>query len=351
MFELVVIACLNGELADRCASRVLPSPVPLSRGACEAVAPKRTKKWAEQHPDLVVRKTAKCVPHALAGEPLTLTEIADGIYVHEGKIGIPSPENRGDLSNLGVIIGEQSVVVIDAGSTRAIGERLYLAIRDLTDKPISTLIYTHMHPDHTLGGSAIAETGADIIAHQKLDRGFRARAENYEASLDRLIGADGFLGTRAAFPTDGVKQTAEIDLGDRVLELRAWPTAHTDNDLTIFDRQTGTLFAGDLVFADHTPALDGSLTGWLAVLDELDGPIERVVPGHGPASIPWPEGGVALIGYLDILASDSRAAIRKGESISGAVKHIGESQRGKWQLFDEFNPRNATAAYKELEWE
>lgn len=350
MFELVVIACLSGEFSDRCASRLLPSPISLSREECEASKATRMAHWAEAQPDLTLKKSS-CIPRDETGEPLSLTEVASGVYVHEGKIGIPNATNAGDLANLGVIIGENSVAVIDAGSTRAVGERLYLAIRSITDKPITTLIYTHMHPDHTLGGSAIAETGAKIIAHQKLDRGFRARAENYEASLDRLIGAEGFLGTAAAFPTDGVENRTEIDLGNRVLELRAWPTAHTDNDLTIFDGQTGTLFAGDLVFVHHTPALDGSLTGWLDALEAIDWPIERVVPGHGPASIPWPEGGLALRNYLETLAADSRAAIDRGDSISSAVKHIGESQRGKWQLFDEFNPRNATAAYKELEWE
>jgi len=69
------------------------------------------------------------------------------------------------------------------------------------------------------------------------------------------------------------------------------------------------------------------------------------------ASIVWPEGGKALQRYLLILTLDTRTAIEKGDSISRAVKQIGESERENWELFDEFNPRNATAAYKELEWE
>jgi len=350
MFELVVVACLSGEKGDICAERLLPSPNVLTRTACKTIVNERTSAWQHAHRDLTI-KSSDCVTRDEAGKPLELTEIAPGVFVHEGLIGIPDSENAGDLANLGIIVGEDNVAVIDAGGTRAVGEGLYLAIRSLTDKPISSLIFTHMHPDHTLGGSAIVEAGATVIAHKKLDRGLRARAENYEASLDRLIGSKGFLGTHAVFPTSRVEGVKEINLGGRILELRAWPTAHTDNDLTIFDRETGTLFAGDLVFADHTPALDGSLTGWLSVLNSFEGKIERVVPGHGPASLPWPDGGEPMLRYLNALARDTRAAIEKGESISRAIEHIGEVERKNWKLFDEFNARNATAAYKELEWE
>ena len=99
-----------------------------------------------------------------------------------------------------------------------------------------------------------------------------------------------------------------LDLGSRTLTLRAWPAAHSDNDLTVFDEQTRTLFAGDLVFLSHIPVLDGSIRGWLAVIDELgDLSAQRVVPGHGAVS-EWPAALADQRRYLaDIVVGCPRA--------------------------------------------
>jgi glyoxylase-like metal-dependent hydrolase (beta-lactamase superfamily II) len=133
--------------------------------------------------------------------------------------------------------------------------------------------------------------------------------------------------------------------------LRAWRAAHTDHDLSVFDEKTKTLFAGDLVFLTHTPVLDGSIRGWLAVIDELNRlPVLRVIPGHGPVS----EGPAALEDqrrYLQTLSSDVRALIVRGQPITAAASSAAGSERPRWQLFDDYNPRNATTAFSEIEWE
>jgi glyoxylase-like metal-dependent hydrolase (beta-lactamase superfamily II) len=143
-----------------------------------------------------------------------------------------------------------------------------------------------------------------------------------------------------------------LDLGDRRLRLTAWsPAAHTDCDLTVLDETTGVLFAGDLVFMGHVPVLDGSLRGWLSILPRLaELPAKLVLPGHGPRG-PWPQALEDERRYLTVLAGDTRRLIAAGTPIAGAVPRIGQSERGRWALFDDYNPRNATAAFSELEWE
>jgi glyoxylase-like metal-dependent hydrolase (beta-lactamase superfamily II) len=158
-------------------------------------------------------------------------------------------------------------------------------------------------------------------------------------------------GVRMIAPTLLVDGTTKLDLGSRTLTVTSWPAAHSDNDLTVLDEQTNTLFAGDLVFLTHTPVLDGSLRGWLKVIDELGTlSAQRVIPGHGPVS-EWPGALADQRRYLEKLASDVRALIARGEPITVAAGTAAASERPRWQLFDDYNARNATSAYSEIEWE
>ena len=97
--------------------------------------------------------------------------------------------------------------------------------------------------------------------------------------------------------------------------------------------------------------LDGSIRGWLTVLDELGAmPAQRVVPGHGSVS-EWPAALADERRYLETLAADVRGLVAGGEPITAAAETAAASERSRWQLFDDFNARNATAAFSEIEWE
>jgi quinoprotein relay system zinc metallohydrolase 2 len=284
--------------------------------------------------------------------PLELTEVAAGVFVRAGAIEDIGRDNGGRIANIGFVVGDEAVAVIDTGGSRSEGEALLAAIRSRTDKPIRYVINTHMHPDHALGNAAFEGIAADIVGHHKLPAALRSHGEFYLNSFRRLIGEEAMRGTRIVEPTILVRDTMTFDLGGRLLDLRAWPAAHTDNDLTLLDRRTGTLFAGDLVFLQHLPVLDGSLRGWLAILPELGAlKAARVVPGHGPASAPWPDALAPEQTYFARLATDLRQLLKDGADVAEASARAGQAARDNWSLFDRFNARNATAGYAELEWE
>lgn len=284
--------------------------------------------------------------------PLTIEAIAPGDYAHFGQIALTTPRNAGDIANLGVIVGRDAVAVVDTGGSVAVGRGLLAAVRALTDKPVRYVINTHEHPDHIFGNAAFGPD-ATVVGHHNLPAELRKRALYYLQSYRDALGPEAIAETRIVPPTLLVDDEMVLDLGDRRLRLIAWhPAAHTDCDLTVLDETTGVLFAGDLVFLQHVPVLDGSLKGWLTVLPKLaDLPARLVLPGHGRLVAPWPDALQDERRYLETLAADTRRMIAAGEPMQRAVPQIAAAERGRWLLFDDYNPRNATAAFSELEWE
>jgi quinoprotein relay system zinc metallohydrolase 2 len=289
---------------------------------------------------------------ASAEEPLPVEEVAPGVFVHQGEVSLMSAENRGGIANVGFVVGDETVAVIDTGGSVAEGRALLAAVEGVTGLPVRYVINTHMHPDHVFGNAAFAATGADFVGAARLTDALAAREQHYLAANRDLLGDALADDIRIVLPTLTVADTLTLDLGNRRLVLRAWPAGHTDNDLTVLDEETGTLFAGDLVFLDHIPALDGSIRGWLEAIQSLaEIPAKHVVPGHGPAVAPWPEALEPERRYLEAVTAGVREMIDAGESIAGAPEKVAREERERWRLFDEFHARNVTAAFAELEWE
>lgn len=281
--------------------------------------------------------------------PLALESPAPGLYLHYGAQAAPDAANRGDTANVGIVVGRRCAAVIDSGGSAAVGHALLAALRQRSALPVCWVISTHGHPDHVLGHVAFKGEPAEFVGHARLAEALRRRGPNYLAALQREVGtaADG---SEIVLPTRTVERELQLDLGERVLRLRAWPTAHTDQDLTVFDEASGTLFAGDLLFVGHLPVVDGSLRGWLAVMDELRTlDATRVLPGHGRSADARAEFATQQR-YLQQLAAGVRAALRAKKTMAQAMDELPAPADG-WLLTPLFHRRNVSAAFAELEWE
>jgi quinoprotein relay system zinc metallohydrolase 2 len=285
--------------------------------------------------------------------PLRVEQVAPGVYVHFGQHKDFEDGYDGDIANIGFVIGSEAVAVIDTGGSWGVGMALKEALRALTRLPVRYVINTHAHPDHVFGNAAFLDAAAPprFIGHARLPGMLAVRGEAYLRNLTSQLPNQAGK-SRLIAPTDIVEDQLTLDLGNRKLLLKAWPPAHTNNDLSVFDAASGTLWTGDLLFIERTPSVDGDVPGWLSAMDELDKTPARIaIPGHGPPTLDKHQALARQRSYLHALLRDVRAAVRRREDMGATMATAAASERPRWRLFDAVNRRNVNLLYPALEWE
>ena len=294
----------------------------------------------------------------VAAAPLHVEQVAPGVYVHIGQHRDFEDGYDGDIANIGFVIGTEAVAVIDTGGSYAVGMALKEALRKITQLPIRYVINTHGHPDHVFGNAAFIDANAAkgepqprLIGHAMLPLAMASRGDAYLRNLKKQLGSAAEKSTLIA-PRQTVQHRLTLDLGHRKLELTAWPGAHTNNDMTILDVATGTLWTGDLLFIERTPSIDGDVQGWLSAIDALKN-VKAVstVPGHGPVTRDKNQALDRQRAYLATLLQDVRTSIRQGTDMTNTMATAAAAERARWQLFDVVNRRNVNLIDPALEWE
>ncbi len=242
---------------------------------------------------------------------LSLTAIADGVWMLEGATEYFSETNGGAIVNLAVLQGATGLILVDTGPSLKYGQALLSALSTLDPRGVSAVVNTHIHPDHFFGNQAFA--GVPIYALDKTIAGVRRDGDALSDNMYRLLG-DWMRGTEVVAP-NRVIAGGETVLDGRPVRILALD-GHTDADLAVLDSRTGTVIAGDLLFYDRAPTTPSAdIRRWqvaLTVLEDLRA--ARLVPGHGPLDLT----GASIAqtrDYLTWLDTTLRRAARSGQTM------------------------------------
>ena len=260
--------------------------------------------------------------------------------------------NKGDIANIGFIVGKNSIAVIDTGSSVKIGKEMLKKIKEISTVPISHIIITHAHPDHFFGTEAFMKNKPTIIGHQNLNRSLLNNFDFYKALQFNLTKDESIKSTKLFLADKLVEKnkSLKINLGDRNLIIKAWPSGHTDNDLSVYD-ENSKIFWSENIFVDRVPSIRASIKGWhknLIEILKLD--IKKIIPGHGPI-LSKKEAITPMLNYFDQLINEVRGFHKENKSLDYVLKNIAKDNKQKWLLYEEYHMTNTTKTFTELEWE
>jgi glyoxylase-like metal-dependent hydrolase (beta-lactamase superfamily II) len=318
--------------------------------ACE----RPTGDATAQHPKNASHQTDTKNPwHGSAYEPtsvdMALIKVGEHSYYVEGTPG-SATEHEGFISNAGVVITNDGVLVFDALGTPSLGYLLLTRIREITDKPIVRVITSHYHADHIYGlqvfkdqGAQIwAPRGAEIYLHSDAAKNrLNERKESLFPWVDektRIIEPDVYIAEKQQFSLGGVSFTI-TPLG----------STHSQGDLMLRVDSDGVLYSGDLIFQGRIPFVEGDTGVWIRQLQHLDtSQIQVIVPGHGKAYGESAKAVSFTLDYLQYVTDKMQAAVDELNPFDGVYKSTDWSRYKDVPAFIANRP-NAYHIYLDLE--
>mgnify|MGYP001167562644 FL=1 len=253
-----------------------------------------------------------------------LQEIADNVfaYVHNG-VGW-------DICNSGFIVGDDSVMVIDAMMVASMVDPYLEEIRKVTDKPIRHVVNTHHHVDHSFGNQFYLP--AEVVSHQGCREAMLARGADVNMLNEQFPQyREDWAKTQLNPATITYQDKMNVHLGGRVVELLHPGPAHTYGDTMVYLPQDKVLFSGDVAFHYLTPlARDGHVSNWIKVADgifkHLD--VTTLMPGHGPVSDK--EVFSKTLRYLRLIRRASQLHFNRGSSVEETSRAIRLGEFADW---------------------
>lgn len=277
---------------------------------------------------------------------ISFVEIAKDVYAYT---------TQGD-PNSAVVIGDDSVLVMEAQATPVMAKALIEKIETVTDKPIKYLVLSHYHAVRVLGASAFKD--AEIIASEQTYEMIMERGEqDFKSETDRFPRLFRSVESipHLTYPTQTFANNMTIHLGRRKVELKHLGAGHTCGDIVAWVPDCKALFSGDLLEYGATPYCgDAQLEEWPQTLQKISAlNVETAVPGRGNALMNAEEVKAAIEStqnYVTMLLDTAKVAVAKGLSLTDAYREIYAQMKpifGHYVIFEHCMPFNVTRAYEE----
>ena len=258
--------------------------------------------------------------------------------------------------NTGVIVGDDSVMLIDTQATPAMARQVIERIRGVTDKPIKYVTLSHYHAVRVLGASAYG--ASEVIASQTCRAMIAERGqEDWDSEYGRFPrlfqAADSIPGL--TWPSLTFRERMTLYMGKRRVELLFLGRAHTAGDIVAWVPDAGVMFSGDIVeYRSACYCGDGHFHDWPGTLDAIRGyRPEALVPGRGDALVGGAKASDALDLTEDFVCSTYRPvarAVARGASLKeafGACREACDKKFSDYAIYEHCLPFNVSRAYDE----
>lgn len=213
-----------------------------------------------------------------------LEKVADGVYTSIGQTSPSTYENAGHNNNFGFIIGEDSVLVWNAGGSYLLAQSFHDEIKKITKKRVKYVILENSQGHAMLGSSYWKEQGAIIVSQEiAKEEILEKQTSNYMGKIKRKL-KDKSAFTTIILPDVTFKDKKVFDLGGRIVEARYFGYAHEHSDISIWLPKEKILFAGDLAFQQRLLPIFKitEIPKWLEAWEKLAKLNAKIViPGHG----------------------------------------------------------------------
>jgi glyoxylase-like metal-dependent hydrolase (beta-lactamase superfamily II) len=285
---------------------------------------------------------------ASAVQPIPF-EVAPGVYALPGSGGDITPENGGRIANVAFVVGPDGVIVVDTGISYRQGEEIIAAVTSVSNRPIRLAILTHPSQEAIFGAAAFQTRGIPVLAHRRGAELIATRCETCLRNLRSVLGEEAMAATRVVKPDRLVDGDETLALIGRPLRLIAPQWSSAPGAIAIFDEQTSTLIAGNLVLVRRIPNLrDSNPKAWSDALVQLASiRCRHLIPAYGPIGTCTDIAPFAQ--YIAALENRVEALLKVGVSLAELRDRCDLPEFVRWDQYESLHRQNATYVYLRLE--